>query len=74
MCGKCLCEHPYEGQYCEYECPTVNNKKCAGNGVCNKGICTCNQGFTGEDCACIDSTDECQIQVYGKSFYCYTRV
>lgn len=66
ICGKCICEKPYEGQYCEYNCPIANGRKCAGHGRCDKGICKCDEGFTGEDCGCTVDTDKCQIQVFGK--------
>lgn len=32
-------------------CPVVNNKICSGNGNCVQAACSCNDGFTGNDCS-----------------------
>jgi len=32
-------------------CPSQTTGQCSGNGQCSQGVCTCNTGFTGNDCA-----------------------
>ena len=49
-------------------------RACSGNGVCNRGVCTCNQGFTDVDCSVntnipptvlVISSSQCDVQVAG---------
>ena len=49
-------------------------RACSGNGVCNRAVCTCNQGFTGVDCSIntntpptvrVISPSQCDVQVAG---------
>lgn len=35
-------------------CPKVDGVECAGKGTCASGVCTCDAGFIGSDCALTD--------------------
>ena len=66
-CGKCECEWGYIGEFCtcERNCPYANPYgdpdgkvgECSGRGICNKcsankvSGCTCDAGWTGDDCS-----------------------
>ncbi|XP_045106617.1 integrin beta-PS-like isoform X2 [Portunus trituberculatus] len=69
-CGECKCnerENPNErvdGDFCEctnFLCNRFNGKLCGGldhgECVCNK--CQCKPGWTGDNCMCEDSKDQC---------------
>ncbi|KAK8383508.1 hypothetical protein O3P69_015754 [Scylla paramamosain] len=69
-CGECKCnerENPderVEGAFCEctnFLCNRFNGQLCGGPDhgecVCNK--CQCKPGWTGDDCMCEDSKDQC---------------
>lgn len=63
-CGKCVCDTPYEGKFCQYKCPVdETNRICGGptNGVCLEGKCKCNENFKGENCNCPTSTKNCRF-------------
>lgn len=64
ICGKCLCNYPFDGQYCQYQCPTSKDGQiCSGasQGKCIEGKCACNDDFEGEDCSCSKSTSKCKL-------------
>eukprot|EP01006_Ploeotia_vitrea_P032509 TRINITY_DN64725_c0_g2_i1.p1 TRINITY_DN64725_c0_g2~~TRINITY_DN64725_c0_g2_i1.p1 ORF type:complete len:1295 (-),score=220.21 TRINITY_DN64725_c0_g2_i1:276-4103(-) len=45
------------GPQCTKQCPGGAVKPCNGHGVCNNGVCTCDDGWWGDACA---SNDACQ--------------
>ena len=53
--GKCDCNPPYKGDYCQYS----DNENCSGHGtVDNNGNCTsCNTGWTGKNCQYSNATN-----------------
>ena len=71
VCGKCDCymvgrdpHKQFSGDYCErdYECDrSANGLVCSGpeNGECHRGTCLCKNGYTGNDCSCLNSTKSC---------------
>lgn len=72
VCGKCACsDRGYTGKYCQCNlesCPRNLQKVCSGpdHGVCSCGnngdiaTCTCNEGWTGKDCSCPQSDEDCR--------------
>ncbi|KAJ8929815.1 hypothetical protein NQ314_017412 [Rhamnusium bicolor] len=62
-CGRCRCDFPYTGKYCEYACPVNNGSICSGlsQGKCVEGICECKSEFSGEDCSCSKFTGHCKM-------------
>ncbi|KAK9885412.1 hypothetical protein WA026_010908 [Henosepilachna vigintioctopunctata] len=65
-CGKCICDFPYQGKYCEYKCPVNRGQVCSNHGNCvDSEKCQCDPGFTGKDCSCENSTENCMI--FGKT-------
>lgn len=67
-CGKCLCnkrenpEEKYYGKHCEcnnFSCDQVDQKMCNGHGLCHCGKCRCHKGWSGSDCSCSDSIQNC---------------
>ncbi|XP_033219154.1 integrin beta-PS isoform X2 [Belonocnema kinseyi] len=69
-CGTCECSQmqlvdnlKVWGDYCEcdnFSCDRRENKFCSGHGKCGcKGICECEDGWTGKACECRSTTDTC---------------
>ena len=50
VCAAGACRLPDEGQTC-YGVPDTCPNDCSGNGVCDRGTCFCQAGFTGADCS-----------------------
>lgn len=49
--GTCDCYYGWAGQACEVACPGGADNPCNGNGECIAGMCECNEGYGGSDCA-----------------------
>ncbi|CAG2105381.1 unnamed protein product [Medioppia subpectinata] len=68
-CGECECykrEAPEEvtGKFCEcdnFSCDRYDGKVCSGpdHGKCECGTCLCNDDWTGPDCSCKKSNEDC---------------
>lgn len=65
-CGMCVCDSTrfgnIYGKFCEmddFSCPYDGGLVCGGHGRCVRGECVCFSGWTGEACACRESTDSC---------------
>lgn len=48
-CG-CLLDGSF-GQLCERPAPHTCLNQCGSHGACNRGLCTCDEGWTGPDCS-----------------------
>ncbi|CAG0919657.1 unnamed protein product [Notodromas monacha] len=71
VCGECQCfprsnpEETIYGQFCEcdnFSCDRNRGLLCSGptQGECACGKCNCLGLWTGRDCSCLNSTDECR--------------
>jgi integrin beta 1 len=71
ICSKCQCYFPRSGEYCQYECPFPTSTKliCGGHGDCIEGKCQCRGQYIGDDCTCLNSTEDCKIP--GSELQCY---
>lgn len=54
--GRCICQHGYYGDACQYRiCPVseVRKLQCDGHGECRRdtGYCVCSYGYFGADCS-----------------------
>src|SRR5690606_10906796 len=59
------------GQYCEcdnFSCDRFDGQVCSGpdHGTCECGTCVCKEGWTGPDCSCKVSTEDCVYPKNGK--------
>lgn len=70
ICGACDCDFPFQGKFCQYECPISKDLICGGpsHGACYQGKCICEKGFKYEDCSCATSTDNCKF--FGLEDFC----
>lgn len=64
-CGKCKCEHPWAGEYCDvdesgcFEIIEGHPIKCNDQGDCVNNRCVCNDRYDGKFCGCIKNTATC---------------
>lgn len=54
----CTCDTDFCGESCDKVCGTCLNN-CTGHGICARGICECEIGFGGEDCASVVAISTC---------------
>lgn len=61
MCGKCVCDSVFEGQFCENDQSACYQRgvKCNENGACVDSRCVCHEHFSGQFCECPLSNSTC---------------
>ncbi|XKL66192.1 hypothetical protein PGB90_009612 [Kerria lacca] len=67
ICNKCYCNsnsatEVFWGEYCQcnnLSCPYHNGKLCSAHGQCVCNKCICDKGWSGNDCSCENSLENC---------------